>query len=243
MIRIYKEDNYEQMSQRAADLILAQILLKPDCVLGLATGSTPIGLYEKLVEYYNNNRVDFSQVRTVNLDEYKGLDPNHPQSYHYFMNQNLFSKVNIDENNINLPNGMEEDSMKACAEYDVVIENLGGIDIQLLGIGHNGHIAFNEPAEYFTKGTNCVALTKSTIEANSRFFASPDEVPKYAYTMGIASIMKAKRILLVVNSKEKADIMKEAFLGNITPKVPASILQTHPDVIIVGDSEALRDFE
>lgn len=243
MIRIYKEDDYEQMSQRAADLILAQILLKPDCVLGLATGSTPIGLYEKLVEYYNNNRVDFSQVRTVNLDEYKGLDPNHPQSYHYFMNQNLFSKVNIDENNINLPNGMEEDSMKACAEYDVVIENLGGIDIQLLGIGHNGHIAFNEPAEYFTKGTNCVALTKSTIEANSRFFASPDEVPKYAYTMGIASIMKAKRILLVVNSKEKADIMKEAFLGNITPKVPASILQTHPDVIIVGDSEALRDFE
>lgn len=243
MIRIYKEDDYEQMSQRAADLILAQILLKPDCVLGLATGSTPIGLYEKLVEYYNNNRVDFSQVRTVNLDEYKGLDPNHPQSYHYFMNQNLFSKVNIDENNINLPNGMEEDSMKACAEYDVVIENLGGIDIQLLGIGHNGHIAFNEPAEYFTKGTNCVALTKSTIEANSRFFASPDEVPKYAYTMGIAGIMKAKRILLVVNSKEKADIMKEAFLGNITPKVPASILQTHPDVIIVGDAEALRDFE
>lgn len=243
MIRIYKEDNYEQMSQRAADLLLAQILLKPDCVLGLATGSTPIGLYEKLVEYYNDNRVDFSQVRTVNLDEYKGLNPNHPQSYHYFMNQHLFSKVNIDENNINLPNGMEEDSMKACAEYDVVIEKLGGIDIQLLGIGHNGHIAFNEPAEYFTKGTNCVALTKSTIEANSRFFASPDEVPKYAYTMGIASIMKAKRILLVVNSKEKADIMKEAFLGNITPKVPASILQTHPDVIIVGDAEALRDFE
>lgn len=243
MIRIYKEDNYEQMSQRAADLLLAQILLKPDCVLGLATGSTPIGLYEKLVEYYNDNRVDFSQVRTVNLDEYKGLNPNHPQSYHYFMNQHLFSKVNIDENNINLPNGMEEDSMKACAEYDVVIEKLGGIDIQLLGIGHNGHIAFNEPAEYFTKGTNCVALTKSTIEANSRFFASPDEVPKYAYTMGIAGIMKAKRILLVVNSKEKADIMKEAFLGNITPKVPASILQTHPDVIIVGDAEALRDFE
>lgn len=243
MIRIYKEENYEQMSQRAADIMLAQILIKPDCVLGLATGSTPIGLYEKLVEYYNDNRVDFSQVHTVNLDEYKGLNPNHSQSYHYFMNEHLFSKVNIDENNIHLPNGMEEDVTKACAEYDVVIERLGGIDLQLLGIGHNGHIGFNEPADYFSKETNCVALSQSTIEANSRFFASVDEVPKYAYTMGIAGIMSAKKILLVVNSKEKADIMKEAFLGNITPKVPASILQTHPDVIIVGDSEALRDFE
>lgn len=243
MLRIYKEDTYEQMSQRAADLILAQILLKPDCVLGLATGSTPIGLYDKLVEYFNENRVDFSQVRTVNLDEYKGLDPNNHQSYHYFMNEHLFSRVNIDENNIFLPNGMEDDSMKACAEYDVVIEKLGGVDTQILGIGHNGHIGFNEPSDYFTKKTNCVELSKSTIEANSRFFDSYDEVPKYAYTMGIASIMQAKRILLVVNSKAKADIMKEAFLGKITPSVPASILQTHPDVIIVGDAEALRDFE
>lgn len=243
MIRVYKEDNYEKMSQRAADLILAQILLKPDCVLGLATGSTPIGLYEKLVGYYNDNRVDFSQVRTVNLDEYKGLDPDHDQSYHYFMNEHLFSKVNIDENHINLPNGMEQDPVKACAEYDVIMERAGAVDMQLLGIGHNGHIGFNEPSDHFTKGTNCVKLSESTIEANSRFFASKDEVPKYAYTMGIGSIMKAKKILLVVNSAAKADIMKEAFLGNITPKVPASILQTHPDVIIVGDAEALRDFE
>ena len=243
MIRIYKEDTYEQMSQRAADLIFAQILIKPDCVLGLATGSTPIGLYEKLVEYYNDNRLDFSQVHTVNLDEYKGLNPSHNQSYHYFMNEHLFSKVNIDENNIYLPDGMEEDEMKACAEYDVILERLGGIDLQLLGIGHNGHIGFNEPSDYFSKGTNCVALSRSTIEANARFFASADEVPKYAYTMGIAGIMSAKKILLVVDSKEKADIMKEAFLGKITPKVPASILQTHPDVIIVGDVEALRDFE
>lgn len=243
MLRIYKEENYEQMSLRAADIIASQIILQPDCVLGLATGSTPIGLYNRLVEMYNDNRIDFSQVRTVNLDEYKGLDQNHPQSYHYFMNEHLFSKINIDENNIHIPDGTEEDSMKACADYDVAIESLGGIDLQLLGIGHNGHIGFNEPADFFSKGTNCVLLSESTLNANSRFFNSVDEMPKYAYTMGISSIMMARKILLLVNSKEKADIVKEAFMGKITPKVPASILQTHPNVLLVGDAEALRDFE
>ncbi len=243
MIRIYKEDNYEKMSWRAAEIIAAQIILKPDCVLGLATGSTPVGMYAQLAEMYNKDKIDFSYVKTVNLDEYKGLSQNHNQSYHYFMNKHLFSRVNIDENNIFLPDGMEEDTIVACANYDVVIEKLGGIDIQVLGIGHNGHIGFNEPNDSFSRGTNCVKLADSTIEANARFFASKSEVPQYAYTMGIASIMQAKKILLMANSAAKADILKEALLGEITPKVPASVLQIHPDLIVVGDREALRDFE
>ena len=243
MIRIYKEDNYEKMSLRAAEILSSQIILKPDCVLGLATGSTPIGMYDQLVEMYNNDKIDFSYVKTVNLDEYKGLSQNHNQSYHYFMNRHLFSRVNIDENNIFIPDGMEEDPIVACANYDVAIERLGRIDIQVLGIGHNGHIGFNEPNDSFSKGTNCVKLSDSTVKANSRFFTSKSEVPEYAYTMGIGSIMQAKKILLMANSAYKADILKEALLGKITPKIPASILQIHPDLIVVGDKEALRDFE
>lgn len=243
MIRIYKEENYEKMSLRAAEILASQIILKPDCVLGLATGSTPIGMYNQLVKMYNNDRIDFSYVRTINLDEYKGLSQNHDQSYHYFMNKYLFSRINIDENNIFLPDGMEEDTLMACANYDVAIEKLGGVDIQVLGIGHNGHIGFNEPSDSFSRGTNCVKLADSTIEANSRFFASKSEVPTHAYTMGIGSIMQARKILLMANSKEKADILREALMGEITPKVPASILQIHPDLIVVGDEEALRDFE
>lgn len=243
MIRIYKEENYEKMSWRAAEILAAQIILKPDCVLGLATGSTPIGMYEQLVEMYNNNKMDFSYVKTVNLDEYKGLSPDHEQSYHYFMNKHLFSKVNIDENNMFLPDGLQKDSLMACANYDVILEKIGAVDIQVLGIGHNGHIGFNEPSECFSKGTSCVDLSDSTINANARFFASKNEVPTQAYTMGIDSIMRAKTVLLMANGKEKADILRTALMGEITPRVPASVLQIHRNLIVVGDKEALKDFE
>lgn len=241
-MKIYKEKTYEDMSKRAADIIAEQIKNKPDSVLGLATGSTPIGMYEKLVEKYNNHEIDFSKITTINLDEYKGLDPENNQSYHYFMNEHLFSKVNIPSANIHLPDGKEEDEEKVCKEYDDIIEKSGGIDIQVLGIGENGHIGFNEPSDKFSKGTNCVNLTKNTIEVNSRFFKSIDEVPTKAYTMGIESIFSAKKIILMANSKKKADILKKALTGDITPEVPASILQKHPDVVVIGDEEALRDF-
>lgn len=242
-MQIFKMKDYEQMSQKAANIIAAQIILKPDCVLGLATGSSPIGTYKCLVEKYNNGDLDFSKVSTVNLDEYKGLPRENDQSYYYFMNDNLFNHVNIDKANTNVPNGMIEDSAKECADYEALIASYGGQDLQLLGLGHNGHIGFNEPAEDFAKETHCVDLQESTIEANKRFFASADDVPKQAYTMGIGTIMKAKKILVVVTGEDKADIVKKAFFGPVTPHVPASILQMHPDVTIVGDEAALSKIE
>lgn len=238
-MKIIKAKDYTEMSRIAANLIGAQVIIKPNCVLGLATGSTPIGTYEHLASAYENGDLDFSQVTSINLDEYKGLSPENDQSYRYFMNTNLFSKVNIDINNTYVPNGLEPDSEKACSDYDKIIEEAGGIDLQLLGLGLNGHIGFNEPSDSFTCGTNCVDLTQSTIDANSRFFESYDDVPKQAYTMGIKTIMQAKKVVVVVNGKNKAQIVKDAFFGPVTPQVPASILQLHGDVTIIGDAEAM----
>ena len=238
-MKIYKAKDYKDMSRKAANIISAQVIMKPNCVLGLATGSTPIGTYDQLVEWYSKGDLDFSEVTTVNLDEYKGLPRTNDQSYYYFMHQHLFDRVNIDPERTNVPNGMESDAEKECGRYEELIRSLGGVDLQLLGLGHNGHIGFNEPGEAFEKETHCVDLTESTIEANKRFFASADDVPKQAYTMGIKTIMQAKKILIVVNGENKADIVERAFFGPITPEVPASILQLHNDVTLVGDEAAL----
>lgn len=238
-MKIYKAKDYKDMSRKAANIISAQVIMKPNCVLGLATGSTPIGTYDQLVEWYNKGDLDFSEVTTVNLDEYKGLPRTNDQSYYYFMHQHLFDRVNIDPERTNVPDGMEPDAEKECGRYEELIRSLGGVDLQLLGLGHNGHIGFNEPGEAFEKETHCVDLTESTIEANKRFFASADDVPKQAYTMGIKTIMQAKKILIVVNGENKADIVERAFFGPVTPEVPASILQLHNDVTLVGDEAAL----
>lgn len=238
-MKIYKAKDYKDMSRKAANIISAQVIMKPNCVLGLATGSTPIGTYDQLVEWYNKGDLDFSEVTTVNLDEYKGLPRTNDQSYYYFMHQHLFDRVNIDPERTNVPNGMEPDAEKECGRYEELIRSLGGVDLQLLGLGHNGHIGFNEPGEAFEKETHCVDLTESTIEANKRFFAFADDVPKQAYTMGIKTIMQAKKILIVVNGENKADIVERAFFGPVTPEVPASILQLHNDVTLVGDKAAL----
>ena len=238
-MRIICAKDYKEMSEMAADIIGAQVLLKPDAVLGLATGSTTIGTYEELVRRYEAGRLDFSKIKTVNLDEYRGLTRDNDQSYYYFMHSHLFDHININKNNTKVPDGMEPDALKAGQDYENIIKNYGGIDLQLLGLGNNGHIGFNEPGDEFIDKTHVVDLTESTIEANKRFFASIDDVPKQAYTMGIGSIMRAKRVLMVVNGKGKAEIVKEAFFGPITPKVPASILQLHNDFILIGDVEAL----
>lgn len=238
-MKIVKAKDYAEMSRKAASVIAAQIITKPDCVLGLATGSTPIGTYKNLVEWYNNGDLDFSEVKTVNLDEYKGITKTNDQSYYYFMHDNLFDHVNIKQDNTNLPDGMESDADKECARYTALIKSMGKVDLQLLGLGHNGHIGFNEPAEYFEKDVHCVDLTEMTIQANKRFFASADEVPKQAYTMGIGTIMSAEKIVIVVSGKDKAEIVKKAFFGPVTPQVPASILQFHKDVTLIADEDAL----
>lgn len=238
-MRIIEAKDYKELSKQAANIIAAQIVMKPDCVLGLATGSSPIGTYDQLVEKYENGDLDFSKVSSVNLDEYRGLDHENDQSYYYFMHEHLFDRVNIDVENTNVPDGTNPDAEAECKRYEELIRSYGGVDLQLLGLGHNGHIGFNEPAPVFEKETHCVDLTESTIEANKRFFASADDVPKQAYTMGIGTIMRAKKILVVVSGADKADIVAKAFFGDVTPEVPASILQMHPDVTIVGDAEAL----
>lgn len=238
-MRIYKATDYTDMSRKAANVISAQVIMKPDCVLGLATGSSPIGTYKQLIEWYDKGDLDFSEVRSVNLDEYKGLDKENDQSYFYFMNNNFFKHVNINLDHTNVPDGTEPDSEKECSRYEDVIKSLGGVDLQLLGLGHNGHIGFNEPDDEFAKTTHCVDLQPSTIEANKRFFASIDDVPKQAYSMGIGTIMRAKKILLIVSGEEKADILKEVLFGPITPRVPGSVLQLHNDVVVVADEAAL----
>lgn len=237
-MRFIKAKDYQEMSRRAANVISAQMIMKPNCVLGLATGSSPVGTYQCLVERYKMGDLDFSEVTSVNLDEYRGLTHDNDQSYYYFMNENLFSHVNIDKTKTFVPDGTIADAEKACSSYDAIIRSTGGVDLQLLGLGHNGHIGFNEPAEVFAKGTNCVNLSQTTIEANARFFASKEDVPTQAYTMGIQTIMNAKKILMVVSGKDKAEIVEKAFFGDVTPLVPASVLQLHPDVTIVGDEEA-----
>lgn len=238
-MKIIKAKDYEDMSRKAANIIASQIILKPDCVLGLATGSTPIGAYKHLVEKYEQGDLDFSQVTTVNLDEYKGLPRENDQSYYYFMHDNLFDHVNVKPENTHLPDGTKADADEECARYEELIRSLGGQDLQLLGLGHNGHIGFNEPAAVFEKATHCVDLQERTIEANKRFFASADDVPRQAYTMGIGTIMQAKKVLVVVSGEDKAETVAKAFFGPVTPEVPASILQFHKDVIIVADEAAL----
>lgn len=238
-MKIVEANDYQDMSRKAANIISAQVIIKPDCVLGLATGSTPIGTYKQLIEWYKKGDLDFSQVHTVNLDEYKGLAPDNPQSYYYFMYENFFKHININLNNVNIPNGLEEDIIKECNRYDQIITSLGGIDLQLLGLGNNGHIGFNEPYDSFNRTTHCVELTQSTIDANARFFSKEEDIPRHAYTMGIGNIMSANKIVLIVNGKGKAGILKEVIEGPILPTVPASILQLHKDVTIIADKEAL----
>ena len=240
IVKIIRTKDYADMSRKAANIISAQVIMKPDCVLGLATGGTPVGTYEKLVERYNEGDLDFSEVTSVNLDEYRGLPKEHPESYWSFMHRNLFDHVNIDPAHINLPDGTNMDADAECARYDEGLRSVGGVDLQLLGIGHDGHIGFNEPHDAFDLGTHCVDLAQETIEANKRFFdGNVDLVPKQAYTMGIRTIMQARKVLMVVNGAGKAEIVKKAFFGPVTPEVPASILQLHPDFILVGDEEAL----
>lgn len=236
---IYRAKDYTDMSRKAANIISAQVIMKPNCVLGLATGSSPVGTYKQLIEWYNKGDIDFSQVTSINLDEYKGLTPDNDQSYRYFMNVNFFDHVNIDKARTYVPNGLEMDSDKACSEYNEIIRQHGGIDLQLLGLGHNGHIGFNEPGVAFEKETHCVDLTPRTIEANKRFFASEADVPKQAYSLGIKNIMQARKIVVIVSGEDKAEILKEALTGPITPAVPASILQLHNDVTVVADEAAL----
>ena len=238
-MQIYRAKDYHDMSRKAANIISAQVIMKPSCVLGLATGSTPIGTYRQLIEWYEKGDLDFAHVTSVNLDEYKGLSGDNDQSYRYFMNHNFFSHINIPMERTFVPNGLEKNSDAACAAYNEIIRSCGGIDLQLLGLGHNGHIGFNEPGEAFEKETHCVDLTESTIEANKRFFEKEEDVPRQAYTMGIKNIMQARTILLVVSGEDKADILAQVLEGPITPQVPASILQLHNDVTVVADEAAL----
>ena len=238
-MRIIRTKNYDEMSRKAAAIIAAQVIHKPDCVLGLATGGTPVGTYKNLVEWYKSGDLDFSEVSTVNLDEYRGLPREHRESYWSFMHRNLFDHVNIPQDRINLPDGTNMDADAECKRYDAVIASMGGVDLQLLGIGHDGHIGFNEPSDAFDMGTHCVDLTEETIEANKRFFASRDEVPRQAYTMGTHTIMSACKVLMIVSGRDKAEIIKKAFFGPVTPHVPASILQMHPNFVLVADEDAL----
>lgn len=231
-MRIIETKNYQELSALAADLIGAQLLLKPRCVLGLATGSSPIGTYEKLVEAYQAGQLDFSQVRTVNLDEYCGLSAENPQSYRYFMDKHLFSQVNILRENTHLPNGAAADLEEESRRYEALVESLGGVDLQLLGIGHNGHIGFNEPTDSFPPVVHPVELTESTIQANSRLFDRIEDVPTKAITMGIGTILKADKILLIAGADKRA-ILEEALTGKVTPWVPASVLQLHRDVTVI----------
>lgn len=228
-----KVNSYDELSRKAANIIAAQVISKPCSVLGLATGSSPLGAYEKLADKCKSGDVDFSNVTSVNLDEYVGLTADNEQSYRYFMDTNLFSKINIDRNKTHVPNGCAEDMKAEGQRYDALIKELGGIDLQLLGIGLDGHIGFNEPDDFFTKQTHLVTLDPSTIEANARFFASKDDVPTKAITMGMMSIMQAKKVLLIANGKNKKEIVEKSFFGPITPRVPASILQLHPDLTVI----------
>ncbi len=238
-MKILYAENYQSMSRKAANILSAQIILEPDCILGLATGSTPLGTYRQLIDWYRKGDLDFSSCHTVNLDEYAGLSADDPQSYAWFMRENLFSQININPANTHLPDGTNQDADAECQRYNELIRSLGGVDLQLLGIGQNGHIGFNEPGSAFEKETHCVQLTASTIQANARFFKSPSDVPTRAYTMGMKAIMQARKILLIASGAAKAGILHEALFGPITPQVPASILQLHPNVTVVADQEAL----
>ena len=232
-MKFIQTESYEKLSRQAANIISAQVIMKPDSVLGLATGSSPIGIYRQLIEWFKKGDVDFSETVSINLDEYVGLREDNDQSYRYFMQTQFFDHINIRRENTYVPNGCAADLEKECAEYDARIERFGGIDLQLLGIGLDGHIGFNEPSNVFVKNTHVVDLHESTIQANARFFNSADEVPRQAVTMGMVSIMQAKKILLIANGPAKKEILEKAFFGPITPEIPASILQLHPDITVV----------
>ncbi len=234
--------DYAEMSRKAADIISAQLILKPDSVLGLATGSTPEGLYRELISDCEKGVISFAEAKSVNLDEYIGLAPDHPQSYAFFMKSRLFDHVDIKPENTFIPDGMNADPDSETKRYDALIERLGGIDLQLLGIGVNGHIGFNEPSDTISLGTRRVALTESTIKANSRFFDSEDEVPKYAYSMGCGAILSAKRILLLASGKNKAKAIRDTVLGEVSPRVPASLLRLVPEkVTVICDVDAASE--
>ncbi|CUO20334.1 glucosamine-6-phosphate deaminase [Eubacterium sp. am_0171] len=238
-MKIYRTDNYEEMSKKAANILAAQITWKPDSVLGLATGSSPVGMYQYLAEKYEMGDLDFSEVRTANLDDYKGLKKMDPLGYRYYMEEHLFSRVNIRKENTYIPDSSEEDSARACADYDDVLSELGPADIQVLGLGHDGHIGFNEPFASFSEHTQCVDLNEATIQANKRFFEKEEEVPRQAYTMGIGTIMKAKMILLLVSGADKAEILQKVLSAEVTPQIPGTILRFHPNVILIADKDAL----
>ena len=238
-MKIYAAKDYGDLSVKAAGILSAQIILKPNAVLGLATGSTPVGAYGQLIEKYREGALDFSRIRSVNLDEYKGLSGEHEQSYRYFMNKNLFDHVNIKKENTNVPDGLAEDAEAECERYNRVIWELGGIDLQLLGIGGNGHIGFNEPSDAFEGETHVVKLAEGTRRSNARFFSSIEEVPTHALTMGIGNIMCAEKILLLASGGAKAQALYDSCFGPIKPGVPASILQLHRDVTVIADEAAL----
>lgn len=238
-MRVIKVKDYDEMSRVAAGFISSMVILKPDCVLGLATGGTPEGTYKELIKAYNDGALDFSDVKSVNLDEYHGLASDNDQSYHYYMTDKLFNHINIKKENYYLPNGLAEDTAKECARYDETIKSLGGVDLQLLGIGINGHIGFNEPDKELKKDVHFAKLTDTTIEANSRYFKTFDDIPKHAFTMGVGTIMAARKIVLVASGKSKAEIMPAVINGPITTAVPASLLQLHHDVVIIADEDAL----
>lgn len=232
-MKIIKAKSYQELSRKAAALIAAQVTLKPNCVLGLATGSTPIGTYDRLAEMHQKGELDFSRVTTFNLDEYVGLSPENPQSYHAFMQAQLFGRVNLAPERCHVPDGCAENTLQTCREYDEAIARVGGLDLQLLGIGGNGHIAFNEPGDAFVGDTHIVTLEESTIRANRRFFQSEEQVPRQAITMGIRSIMQSRKILLIADGEAKKAALEKALFGSITPQVPASILQIHPDLTVI----------
>lgn len=237
-MRIIMTKDYDEMSSKAARLISSQIILNPKSILGLATGSTPVGTYKELINLYNKKEIDFSNVKTFNLDEYYGIDKNNEQSYHYFMMNNLFKYINVPLENINIPNGNAKNIEEECVRYENAIEGEGGVDIQILGIGANGHIGFNEPNINFETRTHLVKLDEKTIEANSRFFKDKESVPKKAISMGIKTIMDSKKILLIASGEEKAEALKKTIKGKVDPKIPASILQLHNDVTFIIDKAA-----
>lgn len=241
--RIVVARDPEEAARMAADIFEDVIAAKPACVIGLATGSTPLPLYRELIRREQAGRIDFSRVRSANLDEYKGLAPDHPQSYRRFMQENLFDRISIRPENTIVPDGLARDVPAMCAQYEAQLEQWGGVELQLLGIGHDGHIGFNEPADSFPAMTHEVSLTDMTIDANKRFFSSIDEVPRAAFTMGIGTIMAARRIVVLVTGEDKAQILQKAFFGAVDPHVPASILQFHPNVTLICDAAAYRAVE
>lgn len=239
-MRILIVDDYDEMSKKAAAMVSSQVILKHDCVLGLATGDTPLGMYRELIRLYENKEVDFSDVTTFNLDEYYKIDRENKQSYYYYMKENFFKYINIKKENTHIPNGTAKDIEEECKNYEQRIKNSGGIDIQVLGIGANGHIGFNEPDINFEAETHLVKLDEMTIEANSRFFSSKEEVPTTAISMGIKTIMQSRRVVLLANGEVKAEAIYKTVKGKISPEVPASILQLHPDATIILDKNAAK---